>query len=85
MELGNPNWVSMKTLILYLALVLMACGEKHKVNPGAVYICTGKYSKAYHSVNDCSGLDNCKGEIRTITLEEAQKMHRHGCSRCVGE
>lgn len=73
----------MKTLFLLIALVTLGCSGKQQPNPDAVIVCMGKYSKAYHMRNDCTGLDNCKGELKTFTLKEAQELGRHGCSRCV--
>ena len=47
-----------------------------------VYICTGKYAKAYHYDTDCEGLGNCKGEIISVTIDEAEEMGRHPCHYC---
>lgn len=47
-----------------------------------VYICTGGSSKKYHSTSSCSGLRNCGGEVKEITLEKAQKMGRTPCKIC---
>lgn len=52
----------MRNLIFSLAIVLMAFASPVKSEPDSVYICTGKYSKAYHSTYHCKGLRNCKGE-----------------------
>jgi len=47
-----------------------------------VYICDGKYSKRYHSSPTCRGLDNCKGGVEKVTLEQAIKMGRTPCHVC---
>ena len=47
-----------------------------------VYICTGSYSKRYHSTPECSGLNNCKGEIKAISMSSAQKKGRTPCKKC---
>lgn len=47
-----------------------------------VYICTGKYAYSYHSNRSCSGLNNCKSEIKRVTIESAIKMHRTQCDKC---
>jgi len=74
----------MKTLFLLFALSTFAsASEKQKTNPDAVIVCTVKYSKAYHTKQDCDGLDNCKGELKTINLQEAKEMNRHACHYCV--
>lgn len=47
-----------------------------------VYICTGQYAKAYHKNKNCSGLGNCKAEIKQVSLEEAKRKGRTPCRRC---
>ena len=47
-----------------------------------VYICTGGSSKRYHSHPDCTGLNNCQGSIRQISLQKAREMGRTPCQRC---
>jgi hypothetical protein len=46
-----------------------------------VLVCTGKYSKKYHSYN-CKGLKKCKGETKKITLSEAKKDGKTQCGYC---
>lgn len=50
-----------------------------------VYICTGKYAKAYHCTTHCKGLDNCSGEIVKMDKYDAQRRHRHPCGYCYGK
>jgi hypothetical protein len=47
-----------------------------------VYVCTGKGSYRYHRHSDCSGLNNCKGSIKRVTLQKAQSMKRTPCKKC---
>lgn len=47
-----------------------------------VYICTGSSSYAYHANKNCSGLNNCKGEIKAVTIAEAEQQHRKPCKKC---
>ena len=69
----------MKKLIpLILLFFLFSCNN----SSGKVYICTGIYAKAYHKKLNCEGLGNCKGEIKTVTLEEAKNMRRTPCGYC---
>lgn len=50
---------------------------------GAVYICTGGSSTRYHRKADCWGLQSCKGSIKKVTKEEAEKKyHRTPCKVC---
>lgn len=47
-----------------------------------VYICVSKRAKRYHCNKNCKGLRNCKHEIKTITLEVAQKRGLTPCKLC---
>ena len=47
-----------------------------------VYVCTGKGSYRYHRHSDCSGLNNCKGSVKRVTLQKAQSMKRTPCKKC---
>lgn len=47
-----------------------------------VYICTGKYAKVYHSNKNCKGLDNCKGEVKLVSLETAKQQGKRACKLC---
>jgi hypothetical protein len=74
----------MKKLLLPLFLILLlSCHTDNKSNTSnMVYICTGRYARAYHNTTDCRGIRACKAEIRTVTLEEAQKIGRTPCRYC---
>ena len=47
-----------------------------------VYICTGPYSKRYHKTRPCSGLNNCSGHIKRVSLKKAQRKGRTPCGIC---
>lgn len=52
-------------------------------NSQTVYVCTGSYSYAYHSRSNCSGLNNCKGEIKYTNEEYAiSGLKRKPCCIC---
>lgn len=80
----------MKKLILLFASValLTGCGSAVAQNNDkeaegeTVYICTGGYSKRYHSTRSCKGLRNCGGTIKAISIEEAERMGRTPCQIC---
>lgn len=47
-----------------------------------VVICTGEYAKVYHSRDDCTGLNNCKGDLIRVYQSEAinkYKLQRPCC------
>ena len=56
------------------------CCESDNVE-NMVYICTGQYAKAYHRNKNCSGLGNCKGEIKQVSLEDAKRKGRTPCGK----
>ncbi|MCQ2311595.1 MAG: hypothetical protein MJZ64_07605 [Paludibacteraceae bacterium] len=62
-------------LLCLFAFCLSSCEKK-------VYICTGPQSKCYHKKKHCRGLRSCSGDIKQITLDEAQHMHRRECHYC---
>lgn len=68
----------MKTLLITLAFLAFSAFSAQQ----NVYICTGSSSVAYHKTSDCSGLRNCKGTVKKITLQEAQKLNRRACKIC---
>lgn len=47
-----------------------------------VYVCTGKYAKAYHKTEDCKGIKSCKAAVKKVTLEKAKNMKRTACKYC---
>lgn len=57
--------------------------EKHEADPNCVYVCTGKSSKRYHSVEDCKGLSKCNSYIVEMTIKEAEDEGKTPCKMCV--
>ena len=47
-----------------------------------VWICTGKSSHAYHSTDECYGIQACRADIERITIDEALAMGRTPCHYC---
>lgn len=48
-----------------------------------VYVCTGSYAYAYHSRSNCTGLNNCKGEIKYTDEDYARTgLNRKPCCIC---
>ncbi len=70
------------TGLLTFMLLSPSTGGQITVADRTVYICTGGYSKRYHSTPDCGGLNNCKGDIKAISLSSAQKKGRTPCKIC---
>lgn len=80
-----------KLLFVMCILTLVAgCGgskdkERDKTaekSEKMVYICTGGSSERYHASDDCRGLCRCKGDIKGVTMAEAQDMGRTPCKIC---
>jgi len=44
-----------------------------------VYICYSKGAKRYHLDKACTGLSNCKAEIKKVALEDAKSSGRTLC------
>lgn len=44
-----------------------------------VYICNGPYSKKYHLIEDCRGLNRCSTNIEKVTLDKAKAKGRTLC------
>ena len=49
---------------------------------GGVYICTGSGAYAYHNSSSCRGLNNCRGEIKVVSVSKANSMNRKPCDIC---
>lgn len=80
----------MKKLVLLMSLIFVtfsnastSASSFHSTKTDMVYICTGGYSKKYHSSSGCRGLDNCKGQIIEVSLYDAiNKYGRTPCKIC---
>lgn len=83
------NFKLKNTFALFMILLTTpSCGrshyqEKHEADPNCVYVCTGKSSKRYHSVEDCKGLSKCNSYIVEMTIEEAEDEGKTPCKMCV--
>ena len=62
---------------LLLSISLFITGSNSKV-----YICTGPKSECYHKTSTCRGLSKCSGQMKQVTLKEAQQLHRRQCKVC---
>ena len=50
---------------------------------GKVYICTGRFSDAYHTYKSCDGLSKCSGAIKSVSIKMAKdSLHRKECRYC---
>jgi len=48
-----------------------------------VYVCSGDYAKKYHSRSNCTGLNNCQGELYYMDSYTAiNKYRREACCVC---
>lgn len=71
-----------------LGIVLLCSaspGEEQEITTeqsAKVYICTGRSSKRYHKTSRCEGLRRCSGEIRAVSVAEAERMGRTPCKIC---
>jgi hypothetical protein len=52
-------------------------------NSQIVYVCMGQYAYAYHSTTECTGLNNCKGELKyTDEYNAINTLGRKPCCIC---
>jgi len=71
----------MKHLLCILLFVVSSVVAEYN-SQQKVYICTGSKAYAYHINKKCSGLSRCSGDIKQITLSEAEAQHRKPCKKC---
>jgi hypothetical protein len=47
-----------------------------------VYLCGGGSAYAYHSSDNCNGLNRCSHGVSAVTVAEAEGMGRRPCKKC---
>ncbi len=62
--------------------VCLTVPENGSASDEIVYVCTGAYATRYHKTKDCRGLNNCRGQVRAISLTQAMKDGRTPCEIC---
>lgn len=62
-------------VIAFMCTVLTGCD-------GSAYICTGPQSEVYHSTKRCKGLRRCSGDLRKLSINEAENIGRRECKWC---
>lgn len=68
---------------LFATLILIISISPNNLLAQTVYVCTGSYAYAYHSISNCPGLNNCKGSINYTSLYSAvSSLGRKPCCRC---
>lgn len=78
------------SLALFLSLAtvspafvpLSAATAKANTTETAVYVCVSKSSVAFHSTDECSGLNRCTHEIKAMSTADAQRMGKRACLKC---
>ena len=85
------------TLLFFTLLAIIGCnGERKnthispfgvisvapKDNSSDVYVCTGRYAKRFHNDEECKGLQSCRSEIVTMSIEEAENLGLTPCGYC---
>ena len=76
------------SLFLSISLLCAFAGNSEAIESASttettyVYICTGGYAAKYHAKATCRGLNNCRGKVVKISVEEAKKQGRTPCSIC---
>lgn len=70
----------MKTLSSFILMVMVVAASYAQSK--TVYVCMGPNSKSYHATSECRGLKRCSTDIKSVSLETAQKMQRRACRLC---
>ena len=67
----------------YCANYTISDSNEKTAKAQTVYICTGPYAYAYHSIPNCPGLSNCRGQINYTDEYSARSSYgRKPCCRC---
>tara|TARA_R110000868_G_scaffold181931_3_gene422888 strand:- start:139 stop:357 length:219 start_codon:yes stop_codon:yes gene_type:complete len=61
--------------VLFLIIVSLTLSVPILHSDTTVYICDSKNSKAYHLDKNCFALNNCKHEIKAVSLYDAQNTY----------
>jgi hypothetical protein len=78
-------------LVLLLALSSFAPASILVVSPSrslaarpnaAVYVCMSKSSVAYHSRDNCAGLNRCTHEVKSMSVGTAEEIGKRACMKC---
>ena len=77
-------------LCLLLALSAAVPAKHHPKSAGitvahtaaTVYVCISKGSVAYHSSDNCAGLNRCSHEIKAMSVEAAAGLGKRACLKC---
>ena len=69
--------ISILLVVAFFAVISNSNSNKH------VYICMGGHSAKYHTFKYCKGLSKCRGGIKEVTINEAEKTYnRTPCKIC---
>ena len=79
----------MKLLLLLGSLLLaspvtapLTTPTTRTVKVETVYVCMSKTSYAYHSSSNCSGLNRCTHEVKSMSAAAAQELGKRTCKKC---
>lgn len=72
----------MKKILFFILISLIPIFGCESSGDGGIYVCTGEGSYAYHCNKGCRGLNNCNGNIKSVSQTEAEWMNRVPCKIC---
>ncbi len=75
---------AIKYLLIGFILFSFLNPQSYLHSTECVIICTGPSAYAYHSSNNCWGLNRCSASIESVTLKQAMSMGRRPCKVCGG-
>jgi len=60
-----------QTIYYLFFILLLSCAS---IKENHVYICKSKIAKKFHFTETCDGLNNCRHEVHSVTIEEAKNL-----------
>ena len=83
---GCGSWLLLILPFVALGYLIQICNKCNKREPKKesqyVFVCTGDYAHAYHTKQDCEGIESCAAEIIKISIDSAINMGRTPCHYC---
>ena len=86
--------LALKQLVFLLFLAVSVSARSHSATPDRpiaglpakatqiVYVYMSKGSVAYHSRDNCAGINHCTHEVRRMSVVEAQGLRKRACTKC---
>lgn len=74
--------IAMAVVAAFLASMPVSAQRPEPKDTDSVYVCTGSAAYAYHTRQECQGLQRCTATIKHTTVKEARREGRKFCGYC---